>query len=1070
MTSATDFDPFAGGEVLLTAPTTEPQQEIWLAIELGGREANLAYNESIALAFDGSVDAALLEQAVTDLAERHEALRTTFTADGQTFCVEARSRAVLRVDDLGALDPNAREVRRRAILEEEVNAAFDLQSGPLFRPRLVLLGPQQSELILTAHHMVCDGWSTAVLLAELPELYRARSTQQPAKLEAAPKFSDYAVAERRAAHGEEAAEAERYWLATLGAAPPQLDLPSDRPRPLTRDLAAAREDYVLDAALVGELRALAKSSGASLMAVLLAGFDALLHRLTGQTDFVVGMPAAGQAAAGLLALVGHCVNTLPVRVQFDPDAPFVDHVRGIKHAILGAVEHQQLSFGSLLKKLSLPRTPERVPLAPVIFNLDKAMPPVPVGAARVSFRTTPRAYDAFELFINATEIEGRIVLETTYSTALFEQATILRWLAELSVLLRGAIASPSTALGRLPVLPEDERQQLLVTWNATTAALPSESTALELIEAQVRRTPRAIAARDERGSLTYLELDRRANHIAHCLLALGVRPEECVGICLERSTRTLIGLLAIWKAGAAYVPLDPDYPTARLGHIAKDAALRVLVTEHTVAHVLEASNLQRVFIDAETGARDEAPVRTTEARQLAYVLHTSGSTGQPKGVQIEHRSLVNLLCSSQRWPGMHASDVLVAVTTLSFDIAGVELYLPLTVGAQVVIASREVARDGHALAALIQASSGTVVSATPVTWRFLAEAGFRGRPGFKAIASGERLPAELAADLLTRVSELWNAYGPTETTIWSTGTRIVPDQAITIGRPFANTRLYVLDAAGQPVPTGAQGELFIGGLGVARGYLNRPDLTAERFVADPFASEPGARMYRTGDLVRYDASGNLVYEGRNDGQVKVRGFRIELGEIESAMEQHASVRQSAVVLRELGPSDTRIVAYVVAAADQTIEVGALLDHLRRLLPSYMIPQHTMVLEALPLTPNGKIDRKALPTVEAASAVAESYVAPATSVHRQLVEIWRELLREARVGIRDSFFDLGGHSMLAVRMLSRVHDTLGVQLPVRTIFQAQTIEALSTHIEAALLSQGHGRAASEATKPLEEVEF
>jgi amino acid adenylation domain-containing protein len=1067
------FDPFAGGGILLTVPTTDPQQEIWLATRLGGASANLAYNESLSLRLRGPLDVPALNAALRDMAARHEALRATFTNDGETLCIDAAPRGELVVDDLGGLAGEPREERRRAIEAQEVMTPFDLAHGPLFRSRLIRLGDDEHELVLTAHHLVCDGWSAGVLVSELPELYQARRAGRSAGLEPAPRFSDYALADRRASQGEEAAEAEQYWLGVLGKAPPALDLPTDRPRPMQRNLAAAREDWLIGEDLTKAMRSTARSLGCSLAALLLASLDALVYRLTGQSDFVIAMPAAGQAAAGLDRLVGHCVNTLPLRLAFDPKAPFGDHVKAVKRAIIDGFEHQRLSLGGLLRKLDLPRDPSRVPLSPVIFNLDRSMPATALGEAAVTIRTNGRAFEHFELFFNAAEADDGIALELTYSTGIFDRETIRRWLSEFTELLRGVVADPATPLCRLPVLTPEERERLVDAWNQTELALPGEPTVLELVEAQVRKSPNAIAVRDAHTSLTYAELDGHANSLAHELRDLGVKRDDCVGVCVERSTRLLTALLAVWKAGAAYVPLDPAYPATRLDFVAQDASLRVLVTETSLRHVLPRPEIHRVLVDRDLGTRGDPPPREADPRQLAYVLHTSGSTGQPKGVQIEQRSFVNLLLSIRRWPGISPADVVVAVTTLSFDIAGLELFLPLVVGAQVVMATREAAMDAELLGDLLKASGATLLQATPATWRFLVESGWRPGTGLRAFIGGEALMPDLAKELLSRVGELYNLYGPTETTIYSTGTRIESGEAITIGRPIANTTAYILDDMRELVPTGARGELYIGGIGVARGYLNRPDLTQERFVPDPFSNVPGARMYRTGDLARYDASGKIVYEGRNDGQVKLRGFRIELGEVESCLSQHPAVRQSVAMVHDFGPGDRRLVAYVVSADGSSVDTAALQNHVRSALPPYMVPQHVVPLAQMPLTPNGKIDRKALPLPDAGSENVEEYVAPGTNVQKRLAEIWADMLRVRRVGIRDGFFDLGGHSMLVVRMLNLVGEAFGVDLPMRTVFEAQTIEALSARIEAALLlaNGGKAKALGGATgEKLEEVEF
>jgi amino acid adenylation domain-containing protein len=1069
MSSEPAFDPFAGGEVLFTAPTTDPQKEIWLAIELSGEPANLAYNECSSMRIRGPLDRVALEVAVRDLVRRHEALRTTFTRDGSTFCVEAEPRFTWTFEDLAEVGEAAREGRRDSLLEREVRTPFDLKRGPLFRPILIRRGAEDHELVFTAHHIVCDGWSAGVLWGELPELYRAASTGSPASLPPADRFSSYAAEEQMGLHGAEAAETERYWLEHLGKSPAVLDLPTDFLRPSERALDAARIDHLLDRALVDDLRQTGRRYGASLVAIMLAAFDALLFRITGQSDFVVGVPAAGQAALGMHSLVGHCVNTLPIRLRFDPGAPFAWHLRDAKKAVLDGAEHQRLSFGGLLRKLELPRDPSRVPLIPILFNVDRQIMPIELGGARGEFISNPRVCENFELFINGTETDDGLVLETTFNTRLFCAETIEGWLTSFTELLRGVVAQPEQAIDRLPVLSQQARTRFLEGTRGIHEPLPEGLTVLQLFGTQVQKDPGALAVRDDRGGLTYAELDAQANHVARCLVELGVEEDECVGVCVERSARMLVALLGVWKAGATYVPLDPEYPPPRLAFVTDDAGIRILVTERSLSDVLTDRPLQRLWLDEERGAEASTPPGGRSS-SLAYVLHTSGSTGQPKGVEIEHRSLLNFLLAMAETPGMSSEDVLVAVTTLSFDIAGLELYLPLVTGAQVVIARREVAMEGRRLAALIDEVGATVLQATPATWRLLVEADFRPRSGFKALCGGEALPRELAQAILGRVASLWNLYGPTEATVWSTVARIESaTEAIPIGRPIANTPVYVLDAHGEPVPVGALGELHIGGVGVARGYRNRPELTRERFLPDPFSDVPGARMYRTGDLVRIDGKGDLHFERRNDGQVKLRGFRIELGEIEAALEQHPAVRQAACMIRELAAGDARLVAYLVFALPDAPSASELKEYVGQRLPPHMVPQHVVGIDAMPLTPNGKVDRKALPTPDFEGGAGNGFVAPGTEVQSRLAEIWAELLRSRSVGIRDGFFELGGHSMLAARMLARVREAFGVELPLRTVFQAQTVEALSTHVEAGLL-RARPADAHPSTRALEEVDF
>lgn len=1052
MTARDGFDPFSGGDLERSVPATEPQREIWLAVELGGQSANLAYNESTSLRIHGKVDRALLEAAFRDVTARHEALRSTLSDDGTVLCVESSLRTRLEVHDWCALDASTRRQRYAEFHNAAVSTPFDLARGPLFRAALLVLEPEHCELVLIAHHVICDGWSFGVLCEEITAAYKARQAANAVDLPAPPRFTDYAAHRIAAGHGEAAATTERFWLDKLGRQPPTLDLPTDNARPRQRTFHAARVDRTWPAPLADGLRQVGRKTGASFVTTLLALTDAHLARTSGQLDFVVGMAAAGQTDEGWGGLVGHCVNTLPLRMQIDPEAPFADHVRFVKGAILDAFEHQHASFGSLLQKLDLPRDPSRVPLVPVLFNLDPKLAPLRLGEASAEIFGNPRICDAFEVFLNFCELATGVRIELTYNRDLFAAATMESWLDRLTELAQAAIANPAIPLGQMAWVPATERDLLLGRFAGRLAAQPEWPTVTAMIERQARSTPEAIAVRDAQTALSYRELDQRANALAAKLVALGLGPESLVGICVERSARMVVALLAIWKAGAAYVPLDPSYPASRLALIAEDARLTLLLAERALAHVLSGLSLSPVWIDDESGCLPEAPRRTDQPRSLAYVLHTSGSTGKPKGVMIEHGSLVNFLASMQKHPGFGPRDVLVAVTTLSFDIAGLELYLPLVSGGQTVVAAHETAQDGKRLAQLLSSSGATVFQATPGTFRLLLEAGFQGGPGFTALCGGEAFPRDLATELRRRCARVFNMYGPTETTVWSLCAPVTTDEgAITLGRPIANTTTYVLDARHQPVPIGVPGELFIGGVGVARGYLHRPDLTRERFLPDPFAQDEQARYYKTGDIVRYDRDGNLYFQGRADNQVKLRGFRIELDDIACALASCPGVSEACAAIREVGTGDLRLVAYVCPAAGGVApDPSQLRTHVQALLPPYMLPQHFVALDHLPRTPNGKLDRKALPAPTDVGVATDSYVAPVTKTQARLVELWQDLLRVHRVGIRDGFFELGGHSMLAARMLSRIREHMGIELPMRTVFEAQTIEALSAHVEAALL--------------------
>ncbi|MFL6289704.1 MAG: amino acid adenylation domain-containing protein, partial [Thermoanaerobaculia bacterium] len=762
--------------------------------------------------------------------------------------------------------------------------------------------------------------------------------------------------------------------------------------------------------LSSHARAVAREHAVSPFMVLLGAFQALVSRYTGQEDVVVGSPIANRTRSELEGLIGFFVNTLVLRTDLGGDPSGVALLSGVRETALGAYAHQDLPFEYLVEKLQPQRDLSRNPLFQLMFNLLNA-PVERVESAGLSLSSLQSSGSTalFDFQVYLTETPQGLSMAWEYATDLFDAATVERLARHFGNLLAGIASHPEARLSELPLLDPEERSQLLVEWNETSRDLPA-GLVHEWIAAQAARTPEAVAVTFGAESLTYGELDRRANGLAWRLRDQGVGPEVRVGIALERSLEMVVAVLGVLKAGGAYVPLDPSYPAERLAFMKADAGLAV---------VLESLDFEEA---------PEAPPVDLGPDNAAYVIYTSGSTGRPKGVQVPHGALANFLISMAGRPGFGAEDVLLAVTSLSFDIAGLELYLPLMQGGRIVLASREEAADGRRLQELL--AGATVLQATPATWRLLIDSGWQSGEGLKALCGGEALPPSLASDLLARVGSLWNVYGPTETTVWSTVEEI--HGPVSIGRPIGNTEAYVLDGHGNPVPVGALGELVLGGAGVARGYLGRPDLTAEKFVPNPF-SVPGSRMYRTGDLARWCPEGTLECLGRIDHQVKVRGFRIELGEIEAALGRHPDVTAAVVVVR-----DERLVAYVVGA-----DVSGLRSWLRQSLPEYMVPTAWVALEKLPLTPNGKVDRRALP---APAMAAASATAPRNPVEELLAEIWCELLGLDRVGIDDDFFDLGGHSLKATQLVARVRRAFGVDLPLRRLFEVPTVAGLGRVVE------------------------
>ena len=978
-----DFDPFAGPVLAAAVPSTAAQREVWAATWMG-EEASLAFNEAVAVELRGDLDVRALAGAVCDVVARHEALRATFSADGTVLAIaEPITDVPVAQHDWSALSVTDRDAAWHALRTRVVSEPFDLLRGPLVRFDLARFGADAHTLVISAHHIICDGWSFGVIVPELAAAYSARCTGRGPDLPAADSFAGYANDAARPEAGAAAATAERYWLAQFASGAPVLDLPTDRPRPGVRSYAAGRVDHAIGTELVQRVTRAGARLGASQFATLFGAFGMLLQRLGGGDDLVVGVPAAGQPACGMPRLVGHVVSMLPVRLRITPTMSTRDALAHARGQVLDAYEHQELTFGDLLARLPLARDPGRPPLVSVAFNVDRGLSAaaLPFVGLVAAVHSVPRRNENFDLFVNAVELDGVLTLECQYNRALYDEGTVRAWLAAYECLLEGVAGGVSSA-----PLPDKTVESLPLTRAAAVPAstgpvlsLPARPLVHRLVEEQVARTPEAIAVDDGSCTLTYRELDVRANRLAHHLRACGVGRGALVGLCLERTPSMLVGMLAVLKAGGAYLPIDPSHPVARVTFMATDAELALVLTEEAIrtdARLSAAWAAARVVsidgADATAiGAAPNVPPGSdiVDPDDPAYVIYTSGSTGRPKGVVVPHRSVVNLLLSVQQTPGMSGADVVLAITTLAFDIAVSETLLPLTVGARVVLASREIAIDGLQLRALIERAGVTFIDATPATYRMLLAAGWDGGPQLRLICTGEAMPRDVGDALLARAGEVWNGYGPTETTVWSTFWRATaPLTRVLIGRPVANTRAYVLDAQQRPVPVGVRGELFIGGAGVTSGYLRRAELTAERFLADPFSDAPGARMYRTGDVARLLGNGTLECLGRTDHQVKVRGYRIELGEIESELSTCPGVGACAVVVREDRADDRRLVAYVAAdaagAASAMPNDAAMRAHLATVLPEYMIPQTFVPMPTLPLTPSGKIDRAALPAPHA----------------------------------------------------------------------------------------------------------
>jgi amino acid adenylation domain-containing protein len=1069
ITTAIDFDPFAEGELLLTAPATESQKEIWASVQMGN-DANCAYNESQTLRLLGQLDLAALQAALKQLVLRHEALRTTFSANGSTLCIVASQDLEIPFLDLSDFNASQQEAKVVSLRQQVVEEPFDIEHGPLFRVQILKLQPLEHLLLITTHHIICDGWSWAILIPDLGNLYSALKQGLMPNLDEPERFSDYASTIEQEAHDEEATETEQFWLQQFSDSVPTVDFPTDRPRPIVRTFDAARYDHPLSPGLVSDLKQLGTQLGCSFMTTLLAGFEIFLHRLTGQSDLVVGISAAGQAASGQYGLVGHCVNLLPLRTQIDPQQSFSDYLKSRKSTVLDAYDHQQFTFGRLVQKLSLPRDSSRIPLVPITFNLDQGLDSskLPFNELEVEVSSNPRSYENFELYLNATELGGQLTLECQYNTNLFDAETIRRRLAEFEVLLSGIAKNPNTLISRLPILPEAE-QQLLKQWNQVQASYPQSLSIHQLVEAQVERTPDAIAATYETQSLTYRELNRQANQLAHYLKSQGVAPEVKVGLCLERSLNLIVGILGILKAGGAYVPLDPDYPQDRLAYMLEDAQVSQVVTQSSLVANLSVDSSKLICLDTEAQAiaqqSQENLLTDVTANHLAYIIYTSGSTGKPKGVLVPHANVTRLFEATQAWYQFSQNDVWTCFHSCAFDFSVWEIWGALLYGGRLIVVPYIVSRSPKDFYHLLLDESVTVLNQTPSAFRQLVKAETEAEIERElslryVIFGGEALEIQSLRPWFERHGDqqpqLVNMYGITETTVHVTYRPLsmadLNGTASVIGSPIPDLQLYLLDPNQQRVPIGIPGELCVGGAGLARGYLNRPELTRERFIANPFKDEASSApiseyLYRSGDLARYLANGDIEYLGRLDHQVKLRGFRIELGEIEAVLAQQPSVQENIVLVREDTPGDQRLVAYIIPKSGQSPTSNELRHALKQKLPDYMVPGLFIFLEVMPLTASGKVDRKALPKPDLLrSDLGDNYTAPRNEIEQQMAEIWEQVLNLKPIGVHDNFFDLGGHSLLATQAIARSRKVFTIELTLRHFFEAPTIAGLSERVE------------------------
>ena len=1040
-------------------PTSIDQERLWFIDQL--QPGNSAYNIFSASRIKGPLDAVLMEHVVNELIARHEVLRTTFTViDDQLMqVIHPELKLSLPPIDLQSLPLDQREHEALRLVTEDFSRPFDLEKGPLLRVGLLRLAEDDHVLHVNMHHTVTDRWSGAIFEEETGALYEAFANDRPSPLPALPiQYADYAVWQRGRAESEIYRRQAAYWTRKLAGVPFVLEVPTDFPRPPIQNFRGARVYTRYSKRLLDSLRELSRREGVTMFTLALAAYKALLYRYTSQETVLVGTTFANRNRPELQNMVGYLLNLIVLSTDLSGNQTFRELLQRERATVLEGFANQDLPFGKLVQELRPVQDASRNPIVQhSLIYLD-----FPELTVMETLGLTAKHLDIdngasrFDMTLAMTETESGYEVDIEYPTDLYRRERIERMTKHLENILDSIVVDPGQRLSDLPLLSEDEKRQLLVQWNGTRAEYPRDRCIHELFEAQARQTPDDVALLFGTERLTYSELNEYANRVARYLKTAGVQNGELVGLFVSRSLRMVVGVLGILKAGAAYVPLDEKYPAERISFMLRDSNARLLLTEERLFAQLANYEGRKIDVDREwdqiaqcSGADLDHSI-TNE--QPAYVIYTSGSTGEPKGVVVSHRSVVNVLNSTLAQTSLNAMDTMLAVSTLSFDIAVTEIFLPLIVGGQVVIASREVAADAMELARLVTTSKATVMQATPATWRMLIDTGWTGSSQLKVLSAGEAFDRRLADQLLASCAEVWNLYGPTETTIYSGVVQVTAAKGpVPIGPPVANTSFYVLDQFMNPVPIGIYGELYVGGEGLAHGYLNRAELTAEKFVPDPFGNEPGARLYRTGDLVRYREDGKLEFGGRMDHQVKVRGFRIELGEVEAVLSRHESVRAAVVTAQEVRPGEQRLVAYVVG--ERLLSASEWRTFLIERLPEYMIPALFISLETLPLLPNGKVNRRALPVPDSSRPeLRREFAPPENPTQARLVELWMNVLSLDRVGIHDDFFELGGDSILATRLVSRVRRAFGVELQLRELFWKPTVSELARLIEDLLIEQ------------------
>ena len=1049
----TEQDIITDKRIEKTVPLTDPQLEIWMGCQIGEADANRSYNESVSLALSGVIHHEAIEKALTFVLHRHEALRATISEDGKHLLIHDDITLQYIFQDISGLDVNASNDFINTFQKRDAEQEFDLVNGPLFRAAYFKINDISALLMITAHHIICDGWSMGIILADISASYNAFVKKVIPTLPVAPSFATYALQKSTQPKQEAEIKAENYWIRKIGKNANPFFVSSERERTGVRTYQSERLDFDLPNELIKQIALIGAKEGISLINTMLACFEILLYKITGAERIIIGLPVADQPVSGNDLLVGHCVNLLPIISTPKNERSFISYLHVRKKELLDDLDHQHVSFGKLLEQLQMSREGSSVPLVPIVFNIDIDLDDrVAFDELGHEFISNPRHYESFEIFLNITGTDSRFVLEWSYNKSLFSASYIRQMMDSFTVLLTEVVKKPASTIKELGIYNYANARLLQQNFNKTHKSFPLHTPVHTLFEQQVDTYKNHIAVSFNDEQVTYASLNEMANKIAHCLIAKQVKAGEVVAVCLSRSINMIAALLGVYKAGAGFLAIDPAYPPKRIAYFLDNAGVtKVITTDHYVA--LFPESVQIIPVDQVRKFHTHNPSLWTPPDSKSFVLFTSGSTGEPKGVVLTHKGLTNVILGLQSIIGFTQKDKLMMVTTIIFDLAQADIFLPLITGGELVLTDEETAKTGVSLLSKIDKHKITYLQATPVTYKIMLDAGWDNKRNIQLTCCGEPLPKDLAIKLKERGTSLYNMYGPTENTIYASYAKINDVMNdITIGKPFPNTAIYILDSDQKPLPIGIPGELYIGGEGTAVGYLADQQVTDTKFISIPDLDPIAKRFFKTGDIGYYNAEGNIVFLGRKDNQVKIRGLRIELEEIEYHLRNIPDIKDAAVIVRDdTTPGTKTLVAYVITrtpglAKPDKQELVNWRSALEAVLPAYYIPNIFIRLEKMPLTASGKIDRLHLPQPDLALLSHKDFVTPITELEKQLAHIWAETLGLVAVSVTDNFFELGGHSLIAIQLMSRVRKEIGRKLPISVLFQYPTVQKLAKLIE------------------------